>query len=455
MKKLFTLFLFAITLIASAGIFDFLNKEDKAPKYIFLFIGDGMASPQRMVAEEFARHAGHDKLVINQMPIHGTTRTGSSSSLVTDSAASGTAIACGEKTYNGSIGISSDKKRKLISSAEFAKQKGRKVGIITTVGINNATPAAFYAHRESRSMLYEIGVDMVDSGFDFFAGNGIEGNKDKKDSPVYKGHLEDYAAKNGYRVIKHSKSAFDALKQGDSRILILAGTPFAIDTPADNPFTLANLTAKGIEVLDNKNGFFMMIEGGKIDHAGHANDAATNLREVLAFDDAVRVAAEFAKKNPDETLIIVTGDHETGGMTMGFAATGYAMYMERLVNQKCSVGAFHSKLNEAKKGKADFSFEDAKKLLTQYFGFLFDGKDPKDPMQIRPDELKKLEKAFEKNRLHDEARITMAAKAGIGWSTSAHTALPVLTTASGKWAERFTGFYENTDISIRLKEIMK
>ena len=445
-----TLMLLAAAMIASAGIFDLF--KDQPPKYIFLFIGDGMASPQRMVADEFARYAGHDRLVINQMPYHGTTRTSSTSSLVTDSAASGTAIACGEKTYNGALGVAADGKRKLESIAYVARKHGKKIGIVTTVVINHATPGAFYATRPQRGQGYEIGLDLVNSGFEYFAGAGFFQGNNKK-SKEYKGEINDVAKQNGYKVIS-SSDEFLKLNKNDKKVLVNANIPYVIDTPADYPFTLVNLTKKGIELLDNKNGFFMMVEGGKIDYAGHSNDAATNLREVFAFDDAVKAAIDFAKEHPDDTLIVVTGDHETGGMTMGFAATGYAMYMERLAHQKCSVANFQTILKEAKEKKADFSFEDAKKLLTQYFGFKFDGKD-KDPMQIKPAELKQLSDAFNAGNLPNAARIVMAAKAGIGWSTGAHTALPVLTTATGKYAERFTGFYENTEIANRLKAMFE
>lgn len=447
MKQLFIFLSAILTLITFSA-----NGNGKAPKYIFLFIGDGMASPQRMVADEFARHAGHDRLVINKMPYHGTTRTSSTSSLVTDSAASGTAIACGEKTYNGAIGVANDRKRELESIAVVAKKNGRKIGIVTTVVINHATPAAFYANRASRNLYYEIGLDMIKSDFDYFAGAGVA-QADNKKSGEYKGNINDLAAQAGYKVIRRGNE-FKALKPGSGKILVNANIPYAIDTNAKDPFTLDKLTAKGIELLDNPKGFFMMVEGGKIDYAGHANDAATNLREVLAFDDAVKVAMDFAKKHPGETLIIVTGDHETGGMTMGFAATGYAMYMERLAYQKCSVGAFHAELKKAQQAKKNFSFEDAKVLLTKYFGFRFDGKD-RNPMQINARELNQLSIGFKTGKLANAARIVMASKAGIGWSTGAHTALPVLTTAAGKYAERFSGFYENTEISNRLKAMFK
>ena len=450
MKRFFTFFLFALAISMFAA-------NDKAPKYIFLFIGDGMATPQRMVADEFARYAGHDRLVINQMPYHGTTRTGSTSSLVTDSAAAGTAIACGEKTYNGSIGVADDKKRKLESIAYVARKNGRKIGIITTVTINHATPAAFYAHRINRSLYYEIGLDLIESGFDFFAGGGVA-QADNKKSKEYKGNINDLARKAGYKVIDKEKD-FNALKPGSGKVLINANIPYAIDTPENAVFTLANLTAKGIEMLDNKNGFFMMVEGGKIDYAGHANDAAANLREVLAFDDAVRVAVNFAKKHPEETLIVVTGDHETGGMTMGFAATGYAMYMERLAYQKCSAGMLgaivkKAKVEKMKTQKVDLSYEDVEQILNKYFGFIFDEKS-KSPMKLSSSDKKKLRKAVDKGTLSNTARLIMASKAGIGWSTGAHTALPVLTTAAGKNAEQFSGFYENTEISKRLKAMFK
>ena len=445
MKRLFS---FLITVLI---IFSF-SAEAKPPKYIFLFIGDGMASPQRMVAEEFARHAGHGRLVINQMPYHGTTRTGSTNSLVTDSAASGTAIACGEKTYNGAIGIAKDKKRHLKSIAAVAKENNYKVGIVTTVTINHATPAAFYAHRTNRSQYYEIGLDLVKSGFDYFAGGGVAMSDNKK-SKEYQGDINDLARKAGYKVIDR-EDEFKALKPGSGKVLINANIPYAIDTPENAVFTLANLTAKGIELLDNNRGFFMMVEGGKIDQAGHANDAATNLRDVLAFDDAVRVAFDFAKKHPDETLIVVTGDHETGGMTMGFAATGYAMYMERLALQECSVGMFSRKLKDAKERNPNLSYEEIYQLLTDNFGFVFDAKS-KSPMKLSTAEKATIKKAIDKGKLPETARIIMAKRAGIGWTTGAHTALPVLTTASGKYAERFTGFYENSDISNRLKALFK
>ena len=445
MKKLSFLFVAVVCACALYG---------KNPKYVFLFIGDGMATPQRMVADEFSRKMGRGQLAINTLPYHATTRTNCVNSLVTDSAAAATAIACGEKTRSGRIGMDASGERQLESVAYVAKRNGKKVGIVTSVTINHATPAGFYGHRRSRAQYYAIGLDLIDSGFDYFGGGGVQKNNDRK-APEYKGDIYDLAAKAGYKVVR-DKAGLLALKPGAGRVLASGAPgklPYSIDGKK-NVATLAEYTAKGIELLDNPQGFFMMIEGGAIDWCGHANEAAGNLHEVLALDEAVRVALKFAEKHPDETLIIVTGDHETGGMTMGFAGTGYAIYMERLTNQKCSHEAFAEKVKAARKDRSDFSFEDAKKLLAENFGFKFTGDPRKDPMVINEKELKILQDGFEKNKLPNAARLVMAGKAGVGWTSGSHTALPVLTTSKGVGAELFSGFIDNTDIAKKLKTIL-
>lgn len=455
--------LFGATLAASAA----------APKNIILFIGDGMAVPQRMTADEFARKSGRPELVMNRLPYQATTRTCSASSLVTDSAAAATAIACGEKTYNGAIGVNAGTNR-IYSSAVAAKKSGRKVGIVTSVTINHATPAGFYGHRKSRGEGYGLGLDLLESGFDYFAGGGLDGHNDTN-CPSYKGDIYVLAKDAGYTFVQKDVAAFKALKPGAGKAWYVAcdgSLPFAIDAGQWKGVpTLAELTAKGLELLENDKGFFLMVEGGKVDWAGHANDPATNLREVLALDDAVRGAVEYQKTHPD-TLIVTTGDHETGGMAMGFAGTGYAFYMDRLANQKCSAG----EIGEFIRKNHPATFDDLKPFLAENFGFDFKGKWSKDnPMALTKDELKELTDAFahdlemaKKGKKDDEAydakkisRLPTAVKSvfshkcGIGWSSGAHTAQPVLTTAGGPGAERFIGFMENTDISRIMKELVK
>ena len=200
MKKTFGLFfvfaVFTFTLSAAPGVK--VEKAEKLPKYIILFIGDGMAAPQRMLAEEFLRKSGKPGLAMNHMPWHCSVRSGSANSIVTDSAASGTAIACGTKTVNGRIGIDASGKVKLQSTAEFARDKNWKVGIVSTMVINHATPASFYGHRQKRQMYHELGLDLIDSGFDYFAGGGISrGNPD----------LYALARKKGYKTIIGNRDA--------------------------------------------------------------------------------------------------------------------------------------------------------------------------------------------------------------------------------------------------------
>ena len=431
------------------------------PKYVFLFIGDGMSTPQRMIADEFSRAKGEGQLVMNTLPVHATTRSCSASSLVTDSAAAATAIACGTKTRNGKLGVDPEDKR-LESVAEVAKKCGKKVGIVTSVTINHATPGGFYAHQTSRTLGYEIGLDLIASDFDYFAGGGLSKADDKK-SKNYRGNIYELAAKSGYTVTS-TKAEFEKLAPGCGKVFARGcegALPYEIDADGTIP-TLAEFTKKGIELLDNPNGFFMMVEGGSIDWCGHGNEAAGNLTEVLGLDRAVRLAMEFAKRHEGETLIIVTGDHETGGMTMGFAGTGYNLYMDRLAQQTCTTGEFVRRLRAARKAKPDLGYEDVKPMLEKAYGFKFAGE---GPMVLTDAEKKEIEKAFATGKdgktrvraaqLGKTARIIMSHKAGIGWTSGAHTALPVLTTSWGKGAQEFSGFLDNTDISNKLKALLR
>ena len=427
----------------------------QTPRNVILFIGDGMSTPQRMTGEEFSRAAGRGPLAMNSLPMQATTRTVSASSLVTDSAAAATAIACGCKTYNGAVGVDKDGRR-VRSCAEAARDAGKKVGIVTSVTINHATPAGFYAHRSNRSKLYEIGLDLVASGFDLFAGGGLEGAFDRPNAEGYAGNLYDYARAQGWQVAE-GRAGFDALTPGQGRIWYRDGEqalPYAIDAAGKPNPRLPELTAFALRHLDCEQGFFLMVEGGRIDFAGHANEAAANLRDLLELDDAVKVALDWQKTHPD-TLVVITGDHETGGMTMGFAGTGYAFYMDRLASQTCSTDTFKERYHAAKKANPAYAFEDAAALLAECYGFKFGRLAPgadeaalkNDPMQLNQQEINDLKHKFKHGGLTDAARRLMSAKAGVGWTSGSHTGLPALTTACGPGSERFCGLLDNTDIS--------
>ena len=439
-----------------------------APKYLFLFIGDGMSVPQRMTANEFSIKVGNGPLEMNGLPVSGLARSCSADSLITDSAAAATAIACGEKTNNHFSGVDPDG-NPLESCAVVAQKAGRKIGIMTTVTITHATPAGFYAHRANRGDTFGISTDLADSGFDFFAGGGLGGPED--DSPTNR-YL--YAQSKGYQLITN-RADFAALKPGCGKILTKF-TNDALETAIDWEESLGQpkldeIVAKAIEVLDNEKGFFIMCEGGRIDWAGHGNDAATNLRDVIALNDAVKVALAFQEKHPDETLVVVTGDHETGGMTMGFNNTGYNLYPENLACQTMSVGKFNNEVKKIFREKAAaVEFDDVKPLIASAFGFKFEGEE-KDMMTVGKKELVKLQDAFEHDvkllkegvketedymaklryTLGNVCRTILSHKCGLDWTSGSHTAMPVLTTAKGVNADKFAGFYENTEIGNRIK----
>ena len=456
-------------LLLFACVFTAAAQEVK-PKYIFLFIGDGMSFPQRMAADEYSRITAGKPLAINQMKYQAVTTTRSANSFITDSAASGTAIACGEKTGNGMIGVGQNGKP-LTSVASAAKARGRKVGIVTSVTINHATPAAFYAHNKSRSNYYQIALDMLTSGFDYFGGGGIAKYNSKSDK-LYRGDIYELAEKAGYFVSREGKK-FKEVKPEMSKVMSFGAENdlvYAINA-REKDLRLADFVRQAIGQLDNPNGFFIMAEGGKIDWLCHANDAGAAIIEVIDFDNAVSVALDFARKHPAETLIVVTGDHETGGLTLGFAGTAYKSYIERIAHQKGTVSVFTQKLKSLEtSGKVNF--DRVIKVITEHFGMIFPaGKSAEvNSMELTSAEISAIENAYnkqfadgkwvrdkKKNRvsyLEKEVVRIFNNKAALAWTSGAHTALPVNTTAEGVGAEKFVNMIDNTDISKKLKELL-
>jgi alkaline phosphatase len=270
--------------------------------------------------------------------------------------------------------------------------------------------------------------------------------------------------------------------------------PYAIDKPAEN-LSLAEMTEVAIAVLsaqdkpgrgpkrfehlkkNRDNGFFLMVEGGKIDWACHANDAMAVIGDMLDFDDAVGVALEFYRRHPRETLIIVTGDHETGGMTIGHATTAYKAYYERLLDQKHSFTHFGQNQWKAHKDTVTggYSWEAQNNLAgnTEMIALMADA------FGLRWEELNE----YEQERLEDAYDMSIAGRnknsssknavlygyyepiivtithvlnerASIGWTSYAHTGVPVPLYAQGRGAERFAGFYDNTDIAKKIAKVL-
>jgi alkaline phosphatase len=448
-------------------------------KYVFLFIGDGMAMPQISATEAYAnavasKDVALKRLGFSRFPVAGLTTTYDAGTLITDSASAGTALSTGNKTLSGVLNMDPAKTTKFTPITEQAKAKGMKIGIVTTVSLDHATPAAFYAKAPSRSNYYDIAAQVATSGFDYFGGGGfLQPTGAKKDQP----DIVELAKKAGYKYV-NSKADFLALKKGAGKVLAVnekladaSSMPYEIDRAADD-LSLADYTAKGIELLsDNPKGFFMMVEAGKIDWACHANDAGASIMDTLALDAAVAKALEFQAKYPKDTLIVVTGDHETGGMTIGFAGTQYSTSFAKIGKQKISFQKFSDEVLKAYKEKAKAApdaadFSDLFPVISDDFGLSLD--------QLTGPQQTELQLAYNRSMGDQYVRATsddyllyggyepftvkvtqtLNQQAGIGWTTYAHTGVPVATFAKGVGQELFAAYYDNTDIYRDLAQVM-
>ena len=432
------------------------GRAESGAKYVFLFIGDGMGAAQRNAAEIYLaglRESGGEidireaQMAMNTLPVNGFIRTNSKSG-VTDSAAAGTALATGHKVKNGVIAMNPDNGEKYQSIAKIARGMGMKAGIVTSAFLQDATPAVFYGHSAKRSDRYNLGLQLVESGFEYFGGGGFSqpngsGGKSRG--------LYDAAAANGYAVIKDLNENPSALKVIAVHPGLSAGyMPWVIDNPRGP--TLADFVDYGIKRLDGPEGFFMMIEGGKIDLACHANDSATTIYETLAMDEAVARALDFMRTKPESTLIVVTSDHETGGMSFDASNTSAVKFYQSLAPRRGSYAQFEGRVSP----KRDSKLETYIKMAKDFFGPFINETDAvkhafrlsmtpkKERAGIEPD----YEKLYATYDPFTMACVKAAdAAAGIKWSTYYHTGRDVPVSAAGYGAALFAGEYENTDVA--------
>lgn len=442
-------------------------------KYVFYFIGDGMGVNQVQGTElyrgELEGKIGITPIWFTQFPYATTATTFSATNGVTDSAAAGTALATGNKTQNGTIGMKQDLQTEVSSVAVWAKNKGCRVGVTTNVSVDHATPAAFYAHDPSRGSYYKIGTDLYKAGFDFYAGSDFidPNNKDNKDGNSE--NLYTMAEKNGYTIARGYKDYLKKCKKADKMILFQSekasekdrtAIPYAIDRTKDD-LTLADITRSAINFLskDLSKGFFLMVEGGKIDWACHSNDAATAFHEVADMDEAVKVAYEFYSQHPDETLIVVTADHETGGFVLGTGA--YKLNLQVLKNQKVSESGFTRILNELrKKYNNNVSWEKVQQALKENFGFWdkvkLNEKQEERLLAKYNNTFKGKEAKLEKSEYAQDEPLAAEAKriideiALVGWTSGGHSAGYVPVFAIGAGADLFQGRIDNTEIPIKI-----
>lgn len=388
--------------------------ENKA-KYVFFFIGDGMGLSHVALTEAYNAakkgKIGSEPLLFTQFPYIGLATTYSASNMITCSSASGTALASGYKTKNYMVGMKPDS-TDLYQISYKLKELGYRVGVMTTVQLDNATPAAFYAHNIRRTNYYDISMQLPLSGFDFFGGGGFEGAEKEKVENA-KNKIFEQIDKYGYTVA-YGTDEYKAKKASgvkDKMILLqkdkekaLKILPFEYNRTKED-LTLAQVVESAIDFLyePDGNGFFMMCEGGKIDWAAHNNDVAGVIFETLDMDAAVKVAYDFYTQHPDETLIVITADHETGGLGLG-RKSGYVIDLTK-------IDEFVKPLRE---GKIDL-----------YNDFL------------KKDNLSKIDSVTH-----------------IGWTTKSHTGVHVPVYALGAGAELFAGRMNNIDIPLKIMKAM-
>ena len=450
------MFLFALTLSA----------QGKA-KYVFYFIGDGMGVNQVNAAETYLGalqgRIGIQPLCFPSFPYSAFVNTQSATNGVTDSAAGGTALACGQKTKNGTLGMLKDLTTSVSSIADWARNSGAAVGITTSVAIDHATPAAFYAHVKERHEQYTIGKQLVESANDFYAGSDFTIPTD----PEYPNGntLYEEANSKGFTIARgyadYQKRAANAkkmilLQSEEASKADRYSIPYALDRK-DGDLTLTDITRAGIDFLmkkqGEKNGFFMMIEGGKIDWACHANDLAF-IPELIDMDNAVKVAYDFYKQHPDETLIIVTADHETGGIVLSRGL--YEINLAAVGNQRITIEKLGKELHKMHDVKGDkLLWDDVKTFLAENFGFW-------DKISLTDEQTQRLESSFKKimdgtskdqrtlYQNDDELAVTvrniMSECAQVGWHVTSHSNGYVPCFAIGVGAEQIHGRIDNTEI---------
>lgn len=452
LRQIFGVLLAAVSAISTVG---------QSPKYIFYFIGDGMGPGHIALTDAYLRRAMQrtEPLLWETFPHGGLASTWSFNSPVTDSAAAGTALATGVKTRNNMVGMGPDSIA-VPSVAESLAAMGYGIAVVTNVAADDATPASFYAHAASRDMALDIDRQAAASPVMFLAGSRIRG---VKQGGHYTGIYEEMR-RHGMEPVK----GVDALDGVASRRILLTNamdstqnnSGYAIDKPQGWNL-LRDFTAAAVGHMEKHSPerFFMMVEGGNIDWAGHDNDAATIAKETVAFEETMRVAYDFYLRHPQETLIVVTADHETGGLSVGRKSVGYACYPELFDGQKMSKTAFSDYCSSLSRP----TWEDMRAILADTLSL------PSASLPLTSGELKRIEEAFGHSFItHDDYNNDalyhrfpeftetvfdiLHAKTGVGFTTSKHSGNPVGVYAIGAGAHLFSGAMDNTDIPRKIAQ---
>ena len=471
----FFLRLALVSVLSSVLIFSADARKKSGPKYVFFMIGDGMGINQVYGAQNYNQVTGDGPKFINftQFPVRTMVTTFSSSSLVTDSAAGGTALSTGVKTYNGAIGLDPDHKP-ITSICVWAHNKGFGTGVATTVGVNHATPAAFYGHADNRNEYEKIANQLIESDFiDFAAGGGFIVERNTGHDSKY---FEDKAKDAGITVL-YGRDQFKNLSSQKGRVICVdtnyssTDVNFAMDQQPGET-TLSDFVAAGIDYLYGnygKKGFFYMVECGEIDGAGHNNDAICNIKEINDFAKAIDVVLDFYKKHPDETLILITADHETGGLELG---DNYIMHPELLYGHKKSEGEINKLFREFAGVGPDRNplpnrriptYQEMQAFLSEHLG-LWSTIEVSEAQEAHFRDLyhrafvlnqtEMVEALYSvSNRIVSDAIVYADRQAGYIWTHGGHTGSPVGLYVKGAGAIEFMAVTDNSMIPLTIKKV--
>ena len=424
-------------------------------KNVILLIGDGMGPGQigttllysnRILGRDLRMtelmKAGHTAYVLND----------TADAIVTESAAAAGQIATGQRMFAGAISMAGDGKTPVRTLLEIAQAKGKAVGLVTTSGITDATPAAFAAHLANRGdeisaaeQELQHQVDVLMGGRrQFFLPEAAGGKrKDGRD-------LIAEARAAGYQ---YASTVDEMRLAGRGRLLGLfnmGNMSFEIDRAQTREPSLAEMTTKALQLLaGRKKGFFAMIEGGRIDHAAHRNDAAAVIRDTLAFDEAIGVAMDFARSNPD-TLVLVTADHETGGMAViGHSKTSkdyVGADLKAIERVNASFEVLSRELG------AEPTPEKIKAAVKQYMAIELTDE---EAQLVARDQVKKLDPYnYNYDLLHSLAFV-LRPYLRVAFVSQTHTSTPLYLFGSGPGSKRVAGLLHNTEIFSLIRDAMR
>jgi alkaline phosphatase len=449
--------LFLFVAVAS-GCASLRPASGPAPKNLIVFIGDGVGASQLELARQASMHLRREGLAITDVIFRrgsvGLMTTHARDTLLTDSAAAATAMSTGVKTRDGMIAITPEGER-LATAMQSAQLRGKRIGLVTTARVSDATPAAFSVHATSRGAHESIVTAYLGLQPDVLLGGGAAwflpdtGGGRRRDGRDVITEFRD----RHYTIVRSQSELATATSTRLLGLFADDDLDHEVDRPTTSQPSLAEMTDAALRVLaqDPSRGFVLLVESEATDTAGHANDVAALIQDVWAFDRAVKVGLAFQERAPAETLVIVAGDHETGGLspTLAPATDGRGVVVpspEKLQLLAGITTSFNRAARMLGRTPTEASIDG---LVVRYFpGFTLD---PELRRAIRHQEwLGSISPAPTQGAL---ARM-VAQQTGLYWATAGHTADPVAVGALGPGAELFRGWFDNTDFGRALHRLI-